>query len=148
MNLSDTQLCNLCKQEVDDNLHRFVNCHQVSHIWQQLEVVLADIGLNRLIDGKLIFCSDSDESPNSITNTLISYTRYYINAAHFLGEPPTRDFYLFRLKNLACSFREAYRVLDISIRDKLIWAKLYFFLRSSDPDSDLNATIAPQSLQV
>ena len=47
------------------------------------------IGFNRLIDGKLIFCSDSDESPNSITNTLISYTRYYINVAHFLGEPPT-----------------------------------------------------------
>ena len=143
MRLSDTELCNLCRQEIDDNLHRFVNCQQVSHIWRQLEVVLSEIGFNRLIDGKLIFCSDSDKSPNSITNTLISYTRYYLNVAHFLEEPPTQDFYLFRLKNLASSFREAYRVLDIPIRDKLIWAKLYFFLHSSDPDSDLNAKIAP-----
>ena len=118
-------MLNLCKQETDNNLHRFVNCQQVSHIWRQLEAVLAKICFNRLIDAKLIFCNDSDESPNSINNTLINYTRYFLNVAHFLQEPPTQDFYLFRLKNLACSFREAYRVLEIPIRDKAIWANLY-----------------------
>ena len=141
MRLSDNDLCSLCKQETDDNLHRFVNCQQVSHIWRQLEAVLAKIGFNRLIDAKLIFCNDSDENPNSISNTLINYTRYFINVAHFLKEPPTRDFYLFRLKNLACSFREAYRVLEIPIRDKIIWAKLYCLLHLSDPEPDLNSTI-------
>ena len=143
MKLSEDDLCSLCKKETDNNLHRFVNCQQVSHIWRQLEAVLAKIGFNRLIDAKVIFCNDSDENPNSITNTLINYTRYFINVAHFLKEPPTLDFYLFRLKSLACSFREAYRVLEIPIRDKIIWAKLYCLLHLSAPKPELNATIAP-----
>ena len=115
----------------------------MSHIWRQLEAVLAKIGFNRLIDANVIFCNDSDENPNSITYTLINYTRYFINVAHFLKEPPMRDFYFFQLKNLACSFREAYRVLEIPIRDKAIWANLYCLLHLSAPEPDLNAMIAP-----
>ena len=143
MKICGNDLCNLCKKETDDNLHRFVNCQQVSHIWRQLEAVLAEIGFNRLIDAKVIFCNDSDENPNSITNTLINYTRYFINVAHFIKEPPTQDFYLFRLKSLTYSFREAYRVLEIPIRDKIIWAKLYCLLHLSAPKPELNSTIAP-----
>ena len=120
MKLRDDDLCNLCKTETDNNLHRFVNCQMVSHIWRQLESVLASIGINRLIDAKIIFCNDSDENPNSITNTLINCTRFLLNAAHFLKEPPILDFYLFRLKSLSCFFRKAYRVLEIPIRDKII----------------------------
>ena len=132
MKLIDDDLCSLCKKETDDNLHRFVKCQQVSHIWRQLEAVCAEIGINRLIDAKVIFCNDSDENPNSITNTLINYTRYFINVAHFIKEPSTQDFYLFRLKSLACSFRGAYRVFEIPI----LWAKLYFLLHLSDPELD------------
>ena len=132
----------LCIADTDNNLHGFVKCPIVSYIWRQLESVLASIGINCLIDAKIIFCNDSDENPNSITNTLINYSRYLINVAHFLNDPPTLDFYLFRLKSLSCSFREAYRVLKIPIRDKVIWANLYCLLHLPDPDLDLNATLA------
>ena len=101
MKLRDDDLCNLCNSETDDNLHRFVNCPLVSYIWRQLESVLANIGINRLIDAKVIFCNDPDENPNSITNTLINYTRYLILVAHFLKYPPNLDIYLYRLKSLS-----------------------------------------------
>ena len=74
MMLREDDICNLCKADTDNNIHRFVNCPMVSYIWRQLESVLASIGINQLIDAKVIFCNDSDENPNSITNTLINYT--------------------------------------------------------------------------
>ena len=142
MKLREDDLCNLCSADTDNNLHRFVNCPKVSYIWRQLESVLAIIGSNRLIDARVIFCKDPDENLNSITNTLINYTRYLINVAHFLKDPPTLDFYLYRLKSLSCSFREAFRVLRIPIRDTVPWAKFYCFLHLSEPEPDLNANLA------
>lgn len=80
--INESQLCDFCGTEIEDEIHLFINCGRVQRIWNELKIYIEQNSVssceNLEWSDKNIIFSQVHPVPSNIVNFLITITKQYI----------------------------------------------------------------------
>lgn len=79
----DSQLCSFCENDIEDEIHLFVNCTHIQSLWRRLKDYIKDSVGNHVMtllkwSPRNIIFSQVHPAPNNVINFLVTIVKQYI----------------------------------------------------------------------